>query len=442
MSRETKDSGIDWIGEIPRKWKVTKMLNFLRSPITDGPHETPTYVDTGVPFISVNSIDEYGNINRNNANKISKEDAIEYNKKTQLSKGDILFTKSATIGKTAIVDKVNFMVWSPIAVLKPKETLDNRYLKYILDLKQFIQYVSNLGTRNTQINVGMRALEKAKIVIPPHSVQIQIANFLDEKTSEIDKIAEKTKQSIEELKAYKQSLITETVTKGLNPEVPMKDSEIEGIGKIPKHWTRSKLKYILSNQKNSLRVGPFGSHLKNSDFTPGGKWVYNQRTVLDNNFCTNDTFISEDKYKEMDAFKVEKGDILLTTRGTIGKVARVPTNYFEGVIHSSIIKFKIDEEKFRYDLLEIIFNESSFVKNQINLLSNATTIEVIYSNTLKNIYLPIMPMDEQTKIVNYLDEKTEQIDNLVTKKEKMVKELESYKQSLIYEYVTGKKEVK
>lgn len=130
MGRPMKDSGVEWIGEIPDDWVTAKLLYFLRKPITDGPHETPNYVDRGVPFLSVNAIDWQGNINRNVNTYITEEDAQKFNEKTNLEVGDILFTKAATIGKMAIVDKVDFMIWSPIAVIKGKPTIDNRYMKF------------------------------------------------------------------------------------------------------------------------------------------------------------------------------------------------------------------------------------------------------------------------------------------------------------------------
>ena len=214
-----------------------------------------------------------------------------------------------------------------------------------------------------------------------------------------------------------------------------KDSGIAWIGEIPEHWDVIKIKQLLKN--NSLKVGPFGSQLSGSDVLSDGKyWIYNQRTVLDNNFSSCNSFITHEKYNDLIGFKVNAGDILLTTRGTIGKISRVPTTFNEGVIHPCIIRFNINENILKYDILKYIFNDSDLVINQVKYNSNSTTIDVIYSDTLKNIILTCIPNEEQQSIATYLDQKCSEIDELITLQEKMITKLQSYKQSVITEAVT------
>lgn len=214
-----------------------------------------------------------------------------------------------------------------------------------------------------------------------------------------------------------------------------KDSGIAWIGEIPEHWDVIKIKQLLKN--NSLKVGPFGSQLSGSDVLSDGKyWIYNQRTVLDNNFSSCNSFITHEKYNDLIGFKVNAGDILLTTRGTIGKISRVPTTFNEGVIHPCIIRFNINENILKYDILKYIFNDSDLVINQVKYNSNSTTIDVIYSDTLKNIILTCIPNEEQQSIANYLDQKCGEIDELITLQEEMITKLQSYKQSVITEAVT------
>lgn len=214
-----------------------------------------------------------------------------------------------------------------------------------------------------------------------------------------------------------------------------KDSGIAWIGEIPEHWDVIKIKQLLKN--NSLKVGPFGSQLSGSDVLSDGKyWIYNQRTVLDNNFSSCNSFITHEKYNDLIGFKVNAGDILLTTRGTIGKISRVPTTFNEGVIHPCIIRFNINENILKYDILKYIFNDSDLVINQVKYNSNSTTIDVIYSDTLKNIILTCIPNEEQQSIATYLDQKCGEIDELITLQEGMITKLQSYKQSVITEAVT------
>ncbi|MDO5151166.1 MAG: restriction endonuclease subunit S, partial [Oscillospiraceae bacterium] len=232
--REMKDSGIVWIGEIPQNWKTTKLLNVLRCPISDGPHETPELVtENGIPFISVDSLNSTKSVDLSIVKKfISQELYEEYNKKTNLEKNDILFSKAATIGKTAIIGDEKFMVWSPLAIIKVNKDNCVDYIYYLLNSEELIKHISLMGSYNTQINVGMRNLERAPIPVPLLSEQQKIADFLDTQCSKVDTLIANQQSQIEKLKSYKQSLITEVVTKGLDKNVHMKDSGVEWIGEI------------------------------------------------------------------------------------------------------------------------------------------------------------------------------------------------------------------
>lgn len=216
----------------------------------------------------------------------------------------------------------------------------------------------------------------------------------------------------------------------------MKDSGYSWVGDIPQSWTLVPIKYLLTHERDAIKVGPFGSQLAGNDFVDDGYWVYNQRAVIDQNFIDNTVFVTKDKYEALSAFKVRKDDILITTRGTIGRICRVPAGHMEGIIHPCIIKFRIDDTKIIYDFLQRIFNDSDFVKRQILYKSNATTIDVIYGDTLKNIVIPVPSMHEQQIILDYLNPRCNEIDALTTDIQSQIDTLEQYKRSIITEAVT------
>lgn len=207
---------------------------------------------------------------------------------------------------------------------------------------------------------------------------------------------------------------------------------VKWIGKVPESWVITKLKNNISN----LKVGPFGSSLKGSDFTDEGYWVYNQRTVLDNNFDSNDTFVSERKYKELSGFIVKPNDILVTTRGSLGRIAIVPETACLGILHPCIIKFRTGDLVNKF-FLKYVFNCSSITDAQIEYLNNLTTIGALYSYSLKELYIPLPPIDTQKNIVDFLDEKCSQIDSLSSDIHKQIEILEQYKRSIISEKVTN-----
>lgn len=286
MAREMKDSGVEWLGEIPETWVIPKLLYVLRNKICDGPHETPNYIDEGIPFISIDSLNESKEINFSCVKRyISQEDYDTYSQKTRIEKGDILFSKAATIGKTAIVGDEKFMVWSPLAVIKRDvDKVDNDYLYYLLNCSHLIRHIALSGSMNTQINVGMRELEQARIPLPSLIEQRTIAAVLDRECSRIDGVLEKTRASIEEYKKLKQTVITQAVTKGIRPERKMKDSGKHWIGEIPVQWKLMRIKNIVHQSKEGIKIGPFGSALTNKTSSDDDFNVYSQANLISGDF--------------------------------------------------------------------------------------------------------------------------------------------------------------
>ena len=284
-------------------------------------------------------------------------------------------------------------------------------------------------------------MKELRIVIPSQEEQNAIVAYLDDQCTQIDSLVQEAKETIEKYKKWRAAIIFEAVTKGLNKSVAMRDSGIDWIGEVPEHWKIMRLKHCLQCKKNAMKVGPFGSHLKNSDYVDFGYPVYTQRTVLDNNFTDNNIYISEKKYEELSGFKLDPLDVLVTTRGSIGKIAIAPTDLVKGIIHPCVIKFSINRKKVLDSFLLHVFNGTSLVLEQLIYASNATTIDVVYSEPLKNIKLPVPPLDEQKQIATYLDKKCATIDEIIAEKESLISDLESYKKSLIYETVTGKRKV-
>jgi len=210
-----KDSGVEWIGEIPEGWEETKVLNLLAMPITDGPHETPNLYDSGIPFISADAVSD-GYINFDNKRGyISQEYYEECCKKYIPQMYDIYMIKSgASTGRTAIVETDEiFTIWSPLAVFRANAKIILPYfLLYVLRSYGFQKQVETNWSYGTQQNIGMRTLEKLIVSFPPLAEQQAIADYLDEKCSEIDELIAIKQQKIEALKEYKKSVIFEYVT--------------------------------------------------------------------------------------------------------------------------------------------------------------------------------------------------------------------------------------
>lgn len=430
-----KDSGVAWIGKIPKKWEVTKVKYYFE--VING--STPDsnnfdYWDGEINWITPADMSDFGAISKGENNITGKG----YNScgTTILPSGSIVISCRAPIGK------INYALNKLCTNQGCKSLLrigNNRFFFYLLYTAK--EELLLLGRGTTFLELSTYDLKMLDVITPLTAEQQAIADFLDSQCSKIDSIIEDIEKEIDILERYKKSLITETVTKGLDKNVPMKDSGVEWIGDVPSHWEIKKLKYFLT-ANDDLRVGPFGSSLTNSDFVTEGIAVYNQRSVLDNQFDEMDTFISREKFKELRSFEVAVGDILLTTRGTIGKVAIVPQDSPLGILHPCLIRFRTNKSAIIDKLLVLIFNETTFIKDQLVLMSNSTTIDVIYSYSLKEVLLPVIPKDEQSRIYEFLNEKCLKINSIIATKNKQLETIKKHKQSLIYEYVTGKKRVK
>ena len=343
-----KDSGIAWIGEIPEHWEMLKIKNAFyivsgATPKTDN----SAYWDGEIIWITPADYKTEDRVIKSGKRNITLA-GLNSCGTSIVPQGSIIFSKRAPIGLVAI-NVVPLCTNQGCISCIPRSFVNNKYFYYLISV--LTEWFELLGAGTTFKELSTNNFVNFNLSQPPFFEQQSIADYLDKKCDEIDELIALQEEMITKLQSYKQSVITEVVTKGLDKNVPLKDSGVEWIGEIPIHWKIIKIKQLLKN--NSLKVGPFGSQLSGSDILSEGKyWVYNQRTVLDNNFSSCNLFITSKKYNDLIGFKVSSGDILLTTRGTIGKISRVPLIFNEGVIHPCIIRFNIDESFIKYKILK------------------------------------------------------------------------------------------
>ena len=322
---------------------------------------------------------------------------------------------------------------SPVYIrLKPKEDKTNtRYFYYyFFDLYQ--RHIFNSIGSGIRSSLSGTNLLELLVPNPSHEEQNKIVGFLDKKTTQIDKLIKKIEQKIELLKEQKNSLISEVVTKGLNPDVDMKDSGVEWIGEIPSHWEITKVKFI-----SNLVID--GSH-HTPTYTDSGvpflrvTDLHNERVDLD-----KVKFISEEEHQNLvKRTRPERGDVLLSKNGTIGLTKVIDWDWeFSIFVSLCLIKFK---ETFLPELFSYFF-QSSIVDRQIKESSKQSTVTNLHLDKIRELLLINPPVSEQLQMIEYLDEQTKEIDKAILIEEKRIKLLNEYKQSLISEVVTGKKRV-
>ncbi|WP_159036405.1 restriction endonuclease subunit S [Clostridium tetani] len=433
MTRKMKDSGIEWIGEIPEDWEIRKLGNISKlytgNSIKD--NEKDNYISpiNAIPYIATKDVGFDNKIDYDNGMYIKKDDG----KFKRAYRGNTLVCiEGGSAGrKIAKIESEEVCFGNKLCCIN-SNVISNNYLYYYSLSPNFI---NGFQSRITGLIPGVTLLEMAQIeiVVPSKHKQKAIANFLDKKTQEIDNIISKTKKAIEEYKRYKQSLITETITKGLDKNVQMKDSEIEWIGKIPEHWDATKLKNVTSKLTDGAHISPD---------TNEGKYYFVSTVDINNGMIdfNNALKTSKESYEYMvrTGCKPNIEDLLMSKDGTIGKMALVrEENNF--VVASSLLIISSNTNS----IIEYIYYYlmSKVGENQIESYHKGSGLRRISIINTGNILITVPPLQEQKAIASYLDQKCSQIDQIISTKEKLLTEMEAYKKSLIYETVTGKREV-
>ncbi len=319
---------------------------------------------------------------------------------------------------------------------------DPLFVNYLLNSYLYREILSVEGRGFTRINLRSNNVNDLRIYYPPIPEQKQIVYFLDYKTQKIDELIEKTEQKIELLKEKRTSLINHCVTKGLNPNVEMKDSGVEWIGEIPKHWKMKKVKFLL-NDFYGIKIGPFGSSLKLDTLTESGIKVYGQGNVIKDDFNIGHRYLSLERFEEdFIQYEILDGDVLVTMMGTTGKSKVFRCTYERGILDSHLLRLRFNKSKFSSYLFSILLEKSDYVFQQIKLSSKGSIMEGLNSSIIKELKIITPPIREQIILLENLATKTQKIDTTIKKETQRIELLKEYRQSLISEVVTGKIDVR
>ncbi|AEI50787.1 restriction endonuclease subunit S [Runella slithyformis] len=434
-----KPSGVQWLGDIPEHWEVTFVKHLLSIPITDGPHTTPELLDEGIPFISAEAI-KNGEIDfEKKRGFISLKDHLLFSKKYSPRKGDIYMVKSgATTGNVAMVKTNNdFSIWSPLAVFRAEaKKITPEYLHLFLQSYTFRKGVELSWSFGTQQNIGMGILSNLPVTYGSIAEQTVIAQFLDRKTAQIEVAITQKQRMIELLKERRQILIHQAVTRGLNPDVPMKDSGVEWIGEIPEHWEVKRLRHIGQCQ-NGVSKGAeyFGSGYPFISYGDVYKNIELPKTV---------NGLAESSIEDRKYYSVEEGDVLFTrtseTAEEIGFASTCLSTIENSTFAGFLIRFRPKQGALFKGFSKYYFSSKThraFFVKEMNLVIRASLSQEL----LRKMPILIPPIKEQIEIYNYLETATQKMDKAIGLKEQEIEKLKEYKASLINSVVTGKVKV-
>jgi type I restriction enzyme S subunit len=426
-----KDSGVEWIGEIPEEWNVKKGRYFLT--IYGG--YAPDLVIESQNGIDYYKVDDLNQIGRQlflecAERKIDITEEVKPVKPPVIlipKRGAAIFTNKVRISNNVCIFDSNVMG------IKSGDKADIKYVSYSL-LSRRLDDIADVSSipqiNNKHINV---------IYFPYPSIEEQtaIANFLDQKTAEIDGLIADKEKLIELLQEKRQAVITEAVTKGLNPNVRLKDSGIEWIGEIPEHWGVSKIKFTTYVKG---RIGWQG--LRADEFIDEGPYLVTGTDFVDGLVNWDSCYhISMERYNEAPPIQLRENDLLITKDGTIGKVAIVKNKPKYAILNSGIFVTRPKNSAYLTEFMYWILNSQVFNKF-IQYMSLGSTIVHLYQQTFENFSFPITNLNEQKTIAHFLDRKVAEIDGLISDIKLQIQKLKEYRQSLISEAVTGKIDVR
>lgn len=430
--REMKDGGVQWIGEIPEKWAIvsTKFLFTIISGATPESAKSENW-DGNIRWITpadYKTKDVYVAVGRRNLTQMGF-DSCSIN---MVPTGSIIFSKRAPIGSVAI-NSADLCTNQGCLSCINKGTSFVKFYYYVMSIAT--EQYELLGSGTTFKEISAQSFSNFMLPVPSYEDQLAISEYLDMKCAQIDTLIANVQSQIEKLKAYKQSLITEVVTKGLDPTVPMKDSGFEWIGEIPAHWEITRKLAFVTTEGISYGI----VKLFDPDDVNGVK-VLRCSDVLEG-FIKPDNIrtVTREVSNEYARTILAGGEVLVNVRGSLGGCAVVPEEMAGYNIAREVAKITLNSRMCNRYVMYYLLSRC-FVEYRTSHLSGSVYVG-LNIELLSSCPLPNPELTEQKAIADYLDKKCSQIDHLIAIKQAKSEKLEQYKQSLIYEYVTGKREV-
>lgn len=421
-----KSSGIDWLGEIPSHWSLKKVKELYLD-------RNERNIDFDKTFLSITKdrgvipYSEKGNVGNKTSDDIKKYKKVYIN--------DLVINPMNVIIGSVGLSKYNGVLSGVYMVLISKNNFNPKYGSYIFNISSFQKYLKKICYGLMELRESLNKIEffVEKLPVPTLEEQYQIVQFLDEKTELIDKLISTKERKITLLKEQRTSLINKVVTKGLNPNVKMKDSGVEWIGKIPEHWMRTKIVRFCKVKDGTHDTPEYIDDIENSiPLVTSNSFVNGMIDFTKSKRISRKDYIEINKRSD-----VTKGDIIMSMIGSnIGN--KVLVNSYEEFSIKNVCLFKTSSSTNLIPKYLLFLLESRFLEIQVDHSQKGGGQPFLSLDDLRNLIFPFPSVNEQLQIVEYLDFKTKEIDDLVHLEQKKIDTLKEYRQSLISEVVTGK----
>jgi len=424
------NSAVDWIGAIPKQWNIRKIRHttYVKGRIGWKGLKSDEFQDVSDAYLVTGTDFEEGKVRWESCYQIDKM-RYEEDPYIQLKENDLLITKDGSIGKIALVKGLDGLATlnSGIFLTRPLSYYIADFLYWILCSDIFYSFISYNSMGSTIQHLYQNVFHEFQFPTPPIFEQKQIAKYLDQKTAKIDSLIEKKKRLIELLKEERTAVINEAVTKGLDPNIPMKDSGIEWLGEIPEHWGVKRLKNV-GKVRQGLQIPiskRYYDKIPNSYEYITVQSIHNPNNSKEYILNPSPNVICNEE------------DILVARTGATGEIF----TGLHGVFHNNFFLFDYDRES--YDRMFLVYYlENKPINDYLLLVAGVTTIPDLNHGDFYETPFLEPPFDEQNQIVKHIRNKTTRIDTIISKSEKEIEFLQEYRTALISEVVTGKIDVR
>ncbi len=437
-----KDSGVEWLGEVPGEWKVVPLKAV--STHNDDVLEESTAPDTEIAYVDISSVDGVNGIKTTETMLFA---AAPSRARRRVKHGDVIVSTVRTYLKAIArirEPEENLIVSTGFAVIRPRGDLVHDFLGHLVSAGFFVEQVIARSTGVSYPAINASELVAIPVPVPPLPEQTQIAAFLDRETAKIDALVAEQRSLTDLLKEKRQAVISHAVTRGLNPDVTMKASGNLWLGDVPAHWEVKRLKHVKGSDKNAFVDGPFGSNLKSEHFIDDGD-VY----VIESSFATqgrleadNLKTISVEHFNTISRSETRGGDIIIAKIGAqYGKASILPNLDKPAVVSGNSLKLTINERS--CDVRFVNWQLANLKKlGVMEDIVNATAQPALSLGEMNNLPMLVPPRPEQEAIVRFLDDRLGQLDTLTAEAKHAIDLLQERRTALISAAVTGQIDVR
>jgi type I restriction enzyme S subunit len=426
-----KDSGVEWLGEVPEHWSHTAMKHVF-CYVVDNRGRTPPLEASGIPMLEIKHIEGDGCYPKLVFDKFISQKTCDEFLRCYLDDGDILFGTVGSIGKVSIVPKVfNFIIAQNVVAFRVGKSQHNKYYYHLMNAEIFRGCLTAANKSNIQDSIKVSDILQERFCVPPYIEQQTIAAFLDRETAKIDALIAEQQRLIELLKEKRQAVISHAVTKGLTPDAPMKDSGIEWLGEVPEHWEVKQLRHFAEVLRGKFTHRPRNDpafydgeypFIQTGDITGSSRLITGYKQTL------NERGISVSK-------EFPRGTLVMAIAANIGDVAILD---FPAYFPDSIVGLVPNDKS---DLM-FLFYLMMALKQPMLMSATVSTQMNLNVDQICSLIAPCPPLEEQSEIFFFLDNETIKLDTLTAEAKRGIELLQERRTALISAAVTGKIDVR